>query len=300
MIGVTLLTLAVAAYGIAWVISTISDILRDIRGSQWDHGVYGQVASGRSVRKRLGSSEFSALQEAYARVAEKVGGQLHNRALFESPRVTYVHRVSRVLLSLYENSGGSSRLHTQVTFTMPSGWGRRLDLLPENLAGARLRQGAAQDVATGGPEFDARYVARTEDAAFARRFLDPEGREAVNRLASLGGREPVMLSLNPSRLLIRKTGILFDAGDLQGFLETGCRLYDRVIREWERESGIEFLEDAPPENAVPVCQVCGAGLKEEGTVYCRRCRTPHHDECWLYNSGCSTFGCGESESVKRY
>jgi len=40
------------------------------------------------------------------------------------------------------------------------------------------------------------------------------------------------------------------------------------------------------------CQVCGSPM-EEGVVLCSRCRTPHHEECWIYNGTCSTYGCRE-------
>jgi len=40
------------------------------------------------------------------------------------------------------------------------------------------------------------------------------------------------------------------------------------------------------------CQVCGTWM-EERVVWCARCRTPHHRECWDYTGMCSTFGCRE-------
>lgn len=41
-----------------------------------------------------------------------------------------------------------------------------------------------------------------------------------------------------------------------------------------------------------ICQICGTGM-EERVVWCARCRTPHHRECWDYTGMCSTFGCRE-------
>lgn len=38
------------------------------------------------------------------------------------------------------------------------------------------------------------------------------------------------------------------------------------------------------------CQVCGASL-ETDVVSCPNCATLHHEECWAYNRGCSTYGC---------
>jgi hypothetical protein len=44
--------------------------------------------------------------------------------------------------------------------------------------------------------------------------------------------------------------------------------------------------------AVGDCQVCGEKM-ESRVVYCAKCRTPHHEECWSYVGQCSTYGCRE-------
>jgi hypothetical protein len=41
-----------------------------------------------------------------------------------------------------------------------------------------------------------------------------------------------------------------------------------------------------------VCQICGTAM-DDRIVYCAKCRTPHHEECWMYNGACSTYGCRE-------
>jgi hypothetical protein len=41
------------------------------------------------------------------------------------------------------------------------------------------------------------------------------------------------------------------------------------------------------------CQVCGGSLGQGAVVYCVRCATPHHDDCWAYAGQCSTFACRE-------
>ena len=43
------------------------------------------------------------------------------------------------------------------------------------------------------------------------------------------------------------------------------------------------------------CPICGCGF-EDGDVIriCPDCKTPHHDECWSENHGCSTYGCASA------
>lgn len=40
------------------------------------------------------------------------------------------------------------------------------------------------------------------------------------------------------------------------------------------------------------CPYCQTPIKPNVPVYvCDRCGIPHHQECWEYNGGCTTFGC---------
>jgi hypothetical protein len=102
--------------------------------------------------------------------------------------------------------------------------------------------------------------------------------------------------------MVRKQSVLASLDDLTAFAELSCALYDRLAVFWQRESGIEILDDAPPEEAVndPVCQVCGARIPADNRVYCRRCRTPHHKDCWEFNGRCSTYACGEPRFTAKY
>jgi len=43
-----------------------------------------------------------------------------------------------------------------------------------------------------------------------------------------------------------------------------------------------------------ICQICGTPLDGE-LVWCARCGTPHHQDCWQFAGVCSTYGCGSSE-----
>lgn len=41
-----------------------------------------------------------------------------------------------------------------------------------------------------------------------------------------------------------------------------------------------------------ICPICGCGFEETESIHiCPTCKTPHHEECWTENQGCSTYGC---------
>jgi hypothetical protein len=46
-----------------------------------------------------------------------------------------------------------------------------------------------------------------------------------------------------------------------------------------------------------ICKVCGDEIHEQ-MVVCRRCKTPHHLDCWQYTGSCSVFGCRETKYLQ--
>jgi len=46
------------------------------------------------------------------------------------------------------------------------------------------------------------------------------------------------------------------------------------------------------------CPYCQFPIKHESeTVQCPACKSPHHQECWEENEGCTTFGCQETSFI---
>lgn len=46
-----------------------------------------------------------------------------------------------------------------------------------------------------------------------------------------------------------------------------------------------------------ICRVCGSPLADPIT-HCPACETPHHQDCWEYNRGCSIFGCSPAIRIE--
>jgi hypothetical protein len=79
-------------------------------------------------------------------------------------------------------------------------------------------------------------------------------------------------------------------------------LHDRPAEEleWAARFLRVAIKGRAPEEAASMkveaaageCQVCGEKM-ESRVIFCAKCRTPHHEECWSYVGQCSTFGCRE-------
>jgi hypothetical protein len=68
---------------------------------------------------------------------------------------------------------------------------------------------------------------------------------------------------------------------------------------FERGDPVEVAAVPRPILAQSPCHVCGASLGQGTVVYCSRCATPHHEDCWTYAQECSTFACRERRFVRR-
>ena len=147
-------------------------------------------------------------------------------------------------------------------------------------------------VLIGDGDFDAAYVVRTDDPHFARSLLDGEARSLIEEGRSIGRGGRIRLNVDRLRLRLRKEEPLSTSRDLAALARVGAGLLERVRECAEGRAAVQFF-DAPPSNEKPACPVCGSAVAD-AKVLCKRCRTPHHRECWEYAHGCSMFACGET------
>ncbi len=179
-----------------------------------------------------------------------------------------------------------------VRYEAPVSGGRYLEAWPLGSLFPPTRVNmATPDVKTGDAGFDGRYLVRTDDAAFARAFLSDEARQAIAEATGLGAGGRVRVEVDGLRLRLQKEEQLATAGELEALARVGRRLLDRVRGAVEDLGAVQFY-DSPTVPAEASCPICGTALKT-GRVECRRCRTPHHRECWDYNGRCAMFACGE-------
>lgn len=278
-------------YGAGWIWQTVNDLIRDSERSRWDPAL---EPASHGPRPRLGGHDLSDLSRSWQRFAEERCGEMHRRQLFQSPKVSFTHHGARALLSIYEAGDPEHPLQTQLTYTVPEGWPHRLEIVPQRRPDDGMST-SPQDFRVGDPEFDPRYVVKATDRKFAVEFLDGAVRETVEELRRLTGNDRILISMSPSRLMIRKEGVIATGEDLDAMANLAGRLHDRIDLFWQRDSGIEILDEparATAEEGV-VCQICGSKIDAGIRVLCRRCNTPHHKDCWEFNGRCSTYACGE-------
>lgn len=93
--------------------------------------------------------------------------------------------------------------------------------------------------------------------------------------------------LTAERLVLRRCSVDLAERDLLALTAAAAVLVEAVL---EAGSVGQTLGRMEFRAFLGRCLVCGGSLQER-VVACRRCRTPHHEECWRFARSCSLFGC---------
>ncbi len=128
----------------------------------------------------------------------------------------------------------------------------------------------------------------------ARHVLDDVTRTRLRQMDGMGD-GPFLFQGRPRQVMVRVSRRIEEGAQLQRFIESCYALVGRVQGE-ASAPGMEIETVSP--GAEAVCQVCGTAVEAARRVVCRKCRVPHHDDCWAYNDGCSIFACGERRSER--
>lgn len=296
--------LGLAIFVIIVVVSVIVESARKVRQINWDYRVYNQNATTAGIKTSLGNDKFREIRKAFQNFASEYNGHMVGGTFQEAPKVVFTYRGAKVLLSIHDTQTAEStlkqereRFYTRLTFKVRRGWPYRLEIFPQT-SDINQRYLKIFDINVGDPDFDPKFVVKSNDENFAREFLDAGTKTAVDRLHGMPPFEGVILSLNRERLIVSKTSIIHYPAVLRDFAREAFLLYDRIEYFLDRMSGLEVVSAGEEEN--PTCNVCGMPMETATRVYCRRCKTPLHKDCWTYNGKCAVYGCGETRTVDRY
>jgi hypothetical protein len=253
--------------------------------------VFLVVIAGPLIRKQ---SETRRRRRAYHQLAQRFKGQYASGGLLRKPSVAFRHGATSGFVQEAKSRGPYSGLCTQIVV----GWPDRkstFDVFPaadreEMKTARRLRP-----LDSGDASFDAVFVVRGEQND-VRHLLSDGVRWQLTRLLKIHELPRMYVLLWRGQLIVQKPAIYRRFDDLEPLLEAALDLYDQLMLT--RAEGIEFVQtDTVAAIQEVVCKVCGDEIHDH-MVYCRRCKTPHHLECWRYTGQCSVFGCQEKRFVQ--
>lgn len=219
-------------------------------------------------------------------LAKRMHGRYVHGSWFESARVTFRYGESYAILSFRSRERGLR------TFELRLDWpdrDTRLAIVPT--LGGDLRM-LGSDVKVDDPVFDRTYRLVGHPRTAVRAFASPAVRWQIDKIRNLAGSHDVRVMVSGGQFVVEKAVQALTFAVLESLTTIALDLYDQALLT--RSTGIEFIE---PETVQVVqqamCQVCSEDIVSD-MVLCRRCKTPHHLDCWQYYGACTTYGCGET------
>lgn len=229
---------------------------------------------------------------AFQALAQRYGGACLPAGWFGRPSVRFQYGHTHVLVNTYSAGAGGQFTQLHINWPDPN---LRLEVSPKWAVVQRRSMRGLLEVGLGSEPFDSNYVVRTNDPAEMGNLLGEGVRWQIDRLRHFLGNDSIYVAIHRGRLLIRKYSLIRRFQDLDEFVQLGLGLFDQAMLtrtvgiDFVRESTVQLIDEA-------VCQICGDDIVTD-MVFCRRCKTPHHLECWQYYGACSMYGCQESRYV---
>ncbi len=241
---------------------------------------------------------------AYRVLAQRYRGRYESRGMSDPPTVSFFYNGTTVRVGLappIPNQPPQPR--TRVVLRFAKGLPFRFDLAPVSRPAPPQTPRGTRPVRTNDTDFDRYFYAHANDADMARDFLSLPCRHAIGHLTRLGPPGGMLISINPERMLVqvdRNLGVYPDA--LSAVVKEALVIHDALITGVTHKlaEGVEVFEaadDASEETGPPLCKVCGVLIEEGTRMRCKKCKAPHHIDCWEFIGACSIFGCNCKEGV---
>jgi hypothetical protein len=250
------------------------------------------VAAGVAILvSTIAYRNYVETRNRFKQLARRFHGVLDDPGIFGSPTVRF--DLEGVPVRVRQTASDSKNERRFIEFR--ASWADsslRLTIRPERTLDYVGKFLGVQDIEIGAPEFDARYVIGGNNQQRICSFLTPGLRKCINDLYHFLDVDHIFLSIQGGYLEVKKLGGPRDYLLMERFVILCIELLEQA--KVAGMKGIEFVAPAVDKQQTEVvCQVCGDSIRRSEVVYCRSCRTPHHEDCWNYFGACSTFGCGQ-------
>jgi hypothetical protein len=236
-------------------------------------------------------SAASQRRGVFSGLATRFKGQFTVSAWGGKASLWFRHGDVPVLIRRFYVSEAIWKRAAVTQFSVPWPDGRmQLQICARDPAVARRFSSRDKEIDSALPEFNAAFSITSRRPDFAKRFLTSDVLGYANRFI-WPYKEGFRLKLQSGRLIIETREGVHTARDYEGFIRFCIEVFDQSLSS--RESGVSFTKSNEAQIVADAkCPVCSEVLVT--MVVCKRCRTPHHEDCWTYYGGCSVYGCRET------
>lgn len=207
------------------------------------------------------------------------------------PAVRFALGNSNAILHL-ASEYGPVRLEYSLPFHLPPVFALRPAGAPATMFG----RGQVEAAKVADPGFTRLYTMITNNQTFVDRVVTAEIRRAISSmpLALNSGSPRISISLAANQLLFECPSVILEQADLVTFVRHADGVARAVFAALgcpvDAQGGFQIVEVKRFAPAEGNCRVCGEALGPT-PVFCSRCKTAHHRECWEYFGSCSIFAC---------
>jgi hypothetical protein len=145
-------------------------------------------------------------------------------------------------------------------------------------------------VGSGSIAFNMKYLVLGGPRERLKKLLSLGVRARISLLRQAAQSKNLVIHLDDSEFRVSRRGCLLPFSNLDRFCDAAIWLCDEMVGVLA--VGIDFGQPAQISTEEAMCKICGDDLSED-VVYCRKCETPHHKDCWIFNGECSVYACGE-------
>jgi len=236
-------------------------------------------------------SNADRVNQTFQNLARRFSGTATPSGWFSRPSIRFRYGATHALITTSGKRRGEQ--YTQALISWPD-HDTYAEIFPAAMSPFEKTFDFPTELRLGNAEFSRRYIVRTTDRAAVEKFLSEGVQWQIDKLRQTLGDDHVHITLNRGRLQIRKHAAIRRFDQLEEFVSLSLELYDQGMLT--RSAGIDFIEDGASPAEEAICQICSENITTD-MVFCRRCKTPHHSECWQYFGGCAVYACGEKRCV---
>src|SRR5579862_529126 len=167
-----------------------------------------------------------------------------------------------------------------------------LRVFPEGIFASLRKAFGVQDIEVRDARFDGAFVIKGSPERWVCEVLDPETRQRINALASLGesviGGAAIVIEAGPPGITVTcGKDLTGESRTLHAFVDHSLALFRRIATPGPNPVRIISASVGTPPGACPIC----ANPLDAGARSCPACATPHHADCWNYFGGCAIYAC---------
>ncbi|MBP89024.1 MAG: hypothetical protein CMJ64_20305 [Planctomycetaceae bacterium] len=243
------------------------------------------------IRSTAGGESRSSRRRSYHHLAKQFSGVYVSGGLFGSSTMRMRYGETTAFLTEASARGPYRGKCTQMQINWPDA-NFRAEVRMNDGRPREVTFRGLQEMKLGHGDFDRRFRLRGDDEQEVRQLLSEGVRWQIDWLAQLFAKDELYIFISSGRIFIQKPRIIRKYSELHEFVHRSLEFYDQAMIT--RAVGIQFVQSDRAQTLDGViCKICGEGI-EIDLVFCQRCKTPHHGECWQYARSCSVYGCGET------